>query len=572
MSAARDDVQAFAASLTRLKERTDRSYGQLARRLNMNTSTLHRYCAGDTVPLDFAPVERFAVLCGATGEERLEIHRLWLSAMATRQRVRGAGADAAGAGAGAAGPEAGRRGAAEPGATASGTAASEVGAPTPEAGAPVEAAGLTEAAGGSVAAAGPSRAGGTGSAAGPSAAGGASEFVQPSAADGASGPVDASDSSALSDLSDPIEPPEPAEPSEAAEPPDSAQAADPGRSDTADAAGQTLQDQEGASPTPPDALCAPAPAPARRPWHRRRRTLVSGAVVAVLLVTLGGIAALPSGRPPADSAAPGGGPAPARTTSGAQRPSTAPTSPSPSPDGTKSPSGTASPTPGEPPSSPTKGGETGKARPPATGVPLTWTADSQVWNLGCGHDYVIAKPPKEVPPPPPPQDAGAWAATQGAVHGRNTIVDITVQGRKSAAVVLTALRVRVVGRTAPAAGNAYAMDQGCGGRVSPRYFDVDLDKNRPIARPVDGADLDIPLPAVRFPYSVSADDPEVLMVSAETETCDCQWYLELEWSSEGRTGTVRIDDGGRPFRTTAIKGLPRYTYATENHRWVPLTD
>uniref|UniRef100_UPI0013C46315 helix-turn-helix domain-containing protein n=1 Tax=Streptomyces scabiei TaxID=1930 RepID=UPI0013C46315 len=50
MSAAGDDVQRFAASLTRLKERTDRSYGQLARRLNMNTSTLHRYCAGGTVP------------------------------------------------------------------------------------------------------------------------------------------------------------------------------------------------------------------------------------------------------------------------------------------------------------------------------------------------------------------------------------------------------------------------------------------------------------------------------------------------------------------------------------------
>ncbi|WP_159059284.1 helix-turn-helix domain-containing protein, partial [Streptomyces scabiei] len=94
MSAAGDDVQRFAASLTRLKERTDRSYGQLARRLNMNTSTLHRYCAGGTVPLDFAPVERFAVLCGATGEERLELHRLWLSAMAARQRVRGAGPEA----------------------------------------------------------------------------------------------------------------------------------------------------------------------------------------------------------------------------------------------------------------------------------------------------------------------------------------------------------------------------------------------------------------------------------------------------------------------------------------------
>lgn len=77
---------------------------------------------------------------------------------------------------------------------------------------------------------------------------------------------------------------------------------------------------------------------------------------------------------------------------------------------------------------------------------------------------------------------------------------------------------------------------------------------------------------MRLPYQVSADDPEVLMISAETETCDCGWYLELEWSSEGRTGTVRIDDAGRPFRTTAIKGLPRYGYDTLNRRWSSLSD
>ncbi|WP_258193558.1 helix-turn-helix domain-containing protein, partial [Streptomyces sp. MA5143a] len=96
MSAAPEDVQAFAAWLTRLKEGTDRSYGQLARRLHMNTSTLHRYCAGDTVPTDFAPVERFAALCGATAEERVELHRLWLLAVAARQRARTAGAGASG--------------------------------------------------------------------------------------------------------------------------------------------------------------------------------------------------------------------------------------------------------------------------------------------------------------------------------------------------------------------------------------------------------------------------------------------------------------------------------------------
>ncbi|MGW7371722.1 helix-turn-helix domain-containing protein, partial [Streptomyces venezuelae] len=83
-----DEVAGFAALLTELKERTDRSYGSLARRLGMNTSTLHRYCAGDAVPLDFAPAERFAALCGATSQERLELHRRWLLAVAARRRPR----------------------------------------------------------------------------------------------------------------------------------------------------------------------------------------------------------------------------------------------------------------------------------------------------------------------------------------------------------------------------------------------------------------------------------------------------------------------------------------------------
>ncbi|MGV9900728.1 helix-turn-helix domain-containing protein, partial [Streptomyces tendae] len=87
-----DAVAGFAALLRALKERTDRSYGSLARRLGMNTSTLHRYCAGDAVPLDFAPVERFAALCGASPEQRLELHRRWLLAVAARHRPRTVGA------------------------------------------------------------------------------------------------------------------------------------------------------------------------------------------------------------------------------------------------------------------------------------------------------------------------------------------------------------------------------------------------------------------------------------------------------------------------------------------------
>lgn len=157
----------------------------------------------------------------------------------------------------------------------------------------------------------------------------------------------------------------------------------------------------------------------------------------------------------------------------------------------------------------------------------------------------------------------------GAVHGKQTLVRITVQGKSSTAVVLEALRVRVVGRSAPMAGTNYAMDNGCGGALTPRYFDVDLDKDRPVARPADGNDSGVTIPAMRLPYRVSAEDPEVLLIDARTVACDCSWYLELDWSSQGRTGTVRVDDHGRPFRTTANKGLKNYAYDTSARAWVP---
>ncbi|WP_329260310.1 helix-turn-helix domain-containing protein [Streptomyces sp. NBC_01478] len=354
------DVEEFAALLRRLKDRTDRSYSQLARRLNMNASTLHRYCVGEAVPLGFAPVERFAALCGAPPEERLELHRYWILAVAARQRPR------------------------------------------------------------------------------------------------------------------PAENPVP-------------------------------------EPVPEE---VPAPTPSR--WYRRRLTLTV-AVVCATLAAWGTLSAVST-----------------HGTAKSKAGSTAMASPS---------------------------------APPTPPAPLAWTADSQVWEIGCDHDYVIDKAPKEVPPPPVQQDAGDWAATQHAVHGGQTDVEISVQGKTSTAVVLEALRVRVVGRSTPAPGTAYSMAQGCGGDITPRYFGVNLDAHRPLAVPEPGGEMGKPTPAVHLPYRVSATDPEVLLVKARTGTCDCRWYLELDWSSLGRTGTLRIDDHGKPFRTTSIKGLPHYWYAANG--WAP---
>ncbi|WP_406011291.1 hypothetical protein [Streptomyces sp. NBC_00637] len=290
----------------------------------------------------------------------------------------------------------------------------------------------------------------------------------------------------------------------------------------------------------------------------------------MVLATLGTLSALPGGGHPSASAdvTPYSGSATAapRRTAPSHSPTPgAITSPTP---GTASASASSRPARNSPSSDTSPAG--GKASAPASGVPLAWTVDSQVWALNCSHDYVIDKPPAQVPPPPAEQDAGPWATAQGAVHGRETNVEISVQGRSSTAVVLTALRVRVVGRAAPAQGTAYAMDQGCGGELSKRYFSVDLDKDRPVAHSVAGNDAGTPIPAVSLPYRVSSTDPEVLLVTARTETCACDWYLELDWSSQGRTGTVRIDDRGRPFRTSGVKGLPRYWYGSENgaRQWV----
>ncbi|WP_262414554.1 hypothetical protein [Streptomyces sp. ST1015] len=327
-----------------------------------------------------------------------------------------------------------------------------------------------------------------------------------------------------------------------------------------------------------DTVVRDSPPSPPRSWYRRR-AVVFAAVACVVAATVGTLSALPDDRRPG---APG---ATAQAGNDVPSLSSRPGRLTPRPSGSGSPSPSVSPSgkgggpsaeagtgagPGAVSASPTGSGAPGEQ--PFTGTPLTWTVDSHVWNQGCGHYYVIDQPPAQVPPPPMSQDARAWATAEGGLHGKETMVRVSVQGRSDTAVVLEALRVRVVGRGTPAGGNAYAMDQGCGGALTPREFAVDLDKDRPIAHSMPGNDAGTELPAVSFPYRVSAKDPEILLVTARTTGCDCSWYLELDWSSQGRTGTVRVDDGGRPFRTTAITGLPRYVYDTLNRNWRPYTD
>ncbi|MET9695312.1 helix-turn-helix domain-containing protein [Streptomyces sp. NPDC006529] len=101
------ETERFAELMRGFKERSGRSYGTLAKRLHSSNSTLHRYCSGTAVPTDYAPVERFARVCGASADELLALHRQWLLALVERRRGVTQGQDSAAGAANSAAPRGG---------------------------------------------------------------------------------------------------------------------------------------------------------------------------------------------------------------------------------------------------------------------------------------------------------------------------------------------------------------------------------------------------------------------------------------------------------------------------------
>ncbi|MER5434887.1 helix-turn-helix transcriptional regulator [Streptomyces sp. NPDC002588] len=197
-------------------------------------------------------------------------------------------------------------------------------------------------------------------------------------------------------------------------------------------------------------------------------------------------------------------------------------------------------------------------------VPLTVTTRAFTWDNECGDSFLINRPPSEVAPPPVEQDAPGWAKAHGAIAADTQRVALTVQGTGDATVVIESMYVRVAGSSRPPAWNAYRGWAGCGAGVQTRSFDTDLDATHPVIAPKAGQP--------GFPYKVSQSDPEVLYITANVTAHDVSWYVELQWSSGGRQGTIRIDDHGKPFRTSGSKGRPSYAYLLNDTEWSDVTD
>ncbi|WP_260326730.1 helix-turn-helix transcriptional regulator [Streptomyces sp. TLI_185] len=434
------ETEAFARQLRELKDRSGLSYGALAKRLHMSTSTLHRYCNGTAVPVEYAPVERLARVCRATPQELVELHRRWILADATR----------------------GRR-----------TEQTE-----------------------------------------------AAETVDP-------GPAA----------------PHGREGNES----------EPGREGGGEAEGR-IDDGEPVVVDAPRELT-----PTGRP-HRRRTALIASVAVAAVLgaVALTVHPGFGGGNDTADGQKVGAGAD--VTTSGAADTGKPSATPPPSAKGHQ-PSGPAT-------ASATESGAAGSGKGPArstggsaTGaVPLTVGTRPYVYDNPCSQHFLVDSEPAQVGPPASEQDAPRWAAAYGAVSSDAQEVALTVQGTGAETVVLEALHVRVLSKGAPLAWNDYSMGVGCGGGVETKSFDVDLDNGSPTVT-VKGGQRD-------FPYKVSESDPEVFYVVAHTKAHDVRWDLTLDWSSGSRRGTVRIDNSGTAFRTSADAGRPGYDYPLGGSEWI----
>jgi hypothetical protein len=181
------------------------------------------------------------------------------------------------------------------------------------------------------------------------------------------------------------------------------------------------------------------------------------------------------------------------------------------------------------------------------------------WESPCSQHYLVDRKPEQVPPPPSETDARGWVSALGGVAGGQQMLALTVQGTGKATVVLEALHVRVVEKSAPLAWNDFEMGVGCGGGVETTSFGVNLDAGRPATSPKAGQR--------DFPYKVSESDPEVFYVFADARAHNVSWYLELDWSSGTKQGTVRVDNKGQPFRTSGNVGRPAYNYPLGDSEW-----
>lgn len=177
----------------------------------------------------------------------------------------------------------------------------------------------------------------------------------------------------------------------------------------------------------------------------------------------------------------------------------------------------------------------------------------------------------------PPMGEGGlqmWA-WEHRLESDNNCLELTVEGRTEQAVVLRQVRFQVLKRRPGSVPRGVRLDLNIlslASSMNVRNFDVDLraaDLAAPVPMPLapfrNKLTPDFPYVMDRnttpnFPYSVHRSDPEHFHFSLDYGDEDIEWVAELDWLSAGQAGSIRIDDDGAPFASTAFRSRPVYIW------------
>ncbi|MFD3426648.1 helix-turn-helix domain-containing protein [Nocardia fluminea] len=172
--------------------------------------------------------------------------------------------------------------------------------------------------------------------------------------------------------------------------------------------------------------------------------------------------------------------------------------------------------------------------------------------------WVSVLAPAEAPPRPVSHGVWAgWSNAADAVPANKRSIILTVQGTSSAAVTLTDLRLRVIQRRPAVHGTRYFVG-GSGPAFRWVSFDIDSVPPAVSAHYFEPYAKNMPLQErrpIRFPYEVSIEESESLLVEVRARECDCEFTIELDWASQGRAHTEILNDEGKPFRVTGLANV-----------------
>ncbi|WNV85610.1 hypothetical protein [Umezawaea sp. Da 62-37] len=198
--------------------------------------------------------------------------------------------------------------------------------------------------------------------------------------------------------------------------------------------------------------------------------------------------------------------------------------------------------------------EQASGRPPVEVVDIHY--------LNTNNAYFLTKPPTEEDQAgwdrrsgPPP---AAWLDRQGAVPLDVAKWEITLEGRRTAEVVVTDMRPKLVSPCEPPLDGSLIETPNQGGGDKFR-FGVAVDRPNPVMTTIGGG-------VAPFPYfeqktiKLPKGEKNVVTVEATTSGGYCRWTIEVDYLADGKRGQMSITaPDGKPFAVTGHLDPARYS-------------